>query len=329
MSRKRSVGALAGFVVLVAATVAASAGTARSATAGVTPLPSSSCGPVVYKGSGSPDYIVATDLPLQGASRHQTVQISRAASVGSGQPWLEGRPVQDRLPVLRRLDRAGGRLGHGQVRHERAPVREQPLRARRRRDVQLGLREDHHPDPQPREPGPLAIVSPANTSPGITTTGPGADPGEPNKYYPTGKRNYARVVANDQFQGAGRRDVHEVARRQEGVRPERQADVRLRRRAHVLERGEEARHESRRLQGLGREADQLRGARERDQEVGRPGRVPRRHRRQQRPEADAGHQVGRSEDQAPDAGRLQRPERERLGRQRRASSASPARRRRS
>ena len=50
-------------------------------------------------------------------------------------------------------------------------------------------------------PGPLAMVSPANTSPGLTTTGPGAEPGEPLKYYPTGKRNYARVVANDQIQG--------------------------------------------------------------------------------------------------------------------------------
>ena len=45
------------------------------------------------------------------------------------------------------------------------------------------------------------MVSPANTSPGLTTDGPGAEPGEPDKYYPTGKRNYARVVANDQIQG--------------------------------------------------------------------------------------------------------------------------------
>src|SRR6059058_5627170 len=45
------------------------------------------------------------------------------------------------------------------------------------------------------------MVSPANTSPGLTTSGPGAEAGEPDKYYPTGKRNYARVVANDQIQG--------------------------------------------------------------------------------------------------------------------------------
>src|SRR5207253_1150347 len=50
-------------------------------------------------------------------------------------------------------------------------------------------------------PGPVAMVTPANTSPGLTTSGPGAEAGEPDKYYPTGKRNYARVVANDQIQG--------------------------------------------------------------------------------------------------------------------------------
>src|SRR5256885_15403896 len=65
-------------VAAAASVVAGFSGTARSATSGVTPLPSSSCGPVVYKGSGSPDYIVASDLPLQGAIRHQTVQVSRA-----------------------------------------------------------------------------------------------------------------------------------------------------------------------------------------------------------------------------------------------------------
>jgi hypothetical protein len=66
-----------GATIVVAAIAAGYSGSARSASS-VTPLPSSSCGPVVYKGSGTPDYIVASDLPLQGAIRHQTLQISRA-----------------------------------------------------------------------------------------------------------------------------------------------------------------------------------------------------------------------------------------------------------
>jgi len=42
-------------------------------------------------------------------------------------------------------------------------------------------------------------VSPANTWPGLTQKT--KTPGEPDKYYPTGQRNYARVVAADNFQG--------------------------------------------------------------------------------------------------------------------------------
>jgi branched-chain amino acid transport system substrate-binding protein len=44
-------------------------------------------------------------------------------------------------------------------------------------------------------------VSPANTAVGLTHGGPGAEAGEPGKYYPNGKRNYARVVAADDIQG--------------------------------------------------------------------------------------------------------------------------------
>jgi branched-chain amino acid transport system substrate-binding protein len=45
-------------------------------------------------------------------------------------------------------------------------------------------------------------VSPANTAVGLTTNEPGADKGEPDKYYPTGKRHYLRIVPKDTIQGA-------------------------------------------------------------------------------------------------------------------------------
>ena len=47
--------------------------------------------------------------------------------------------------------------------------------------------------------GGMLMVSHANTNPGITKSW---DPGEPAKYYPTGQRNYGRVIATDDFQGA-------------------------------------------------------------------------------------------------------------------------------
>jgi branched-chain amino acid transport system substrate-binding protein len=45
----------------------------------------------------------------------------------------------------------------------------------------------------------LAMVSPANTYTGLTKPTP--DPSEPDKYYPTGERNYARVIVTDVQQG--------------------------------------------------------------------------------------------------------------------------------
>jgi branched-chain amino acid transport system substrate-binding protein len=50
--------------------------------------------------------------------------------------------------------------------------------------------------------GPLGMVSPANTYVGLTHSGIGAAAGEPGKYYPSGTRNYVRLVAPDDFQGA-------------------------------------------------------------------------------------------------------------------------------
>jgi branched-chain amino acid transport system substrate-binding protein len=49
---------------------------------------------------------------------------------------------------------------------------------------------------------PVAQISPANTAVGLTSDEPGADKGEPDKYYPTGSRNYLRIVPKDTIQGA-------------------------------------------------------------------------------------------------------------------------------
>ncbi|MGI8902110.1 MAG: branched-chain amino acid ABC transporter substrate-binding protein [Solirubrobacteraceae bacterium] len=47
----------------------------------------------------------------------------------------------------------------------------------------------------------VAQVSTANTYVGLTTNDPGSAPGEPQLYYPTGKRTYFRLVPRDSIQG--------------------------------------------------------------------------------------------------------------------------------
>jgi branched-chain amino acid transport system substrate-binding protein len=48
--------------------------------------------------------------------------------------------------------------------------------------------------------GPLVMISPANTNPGLTKADKD-EPGVTDSYYPTGVRSYARVVAADDIQG--------------------------------------------------------------------------------------------------------------------------------
>ena len=48
----------------------------------------------------------------------------------------------------------------------------------------------------------IAQISPSNTAVGLTSDDPGATPGEPDKYYPTGTRTFARIVPKDTIQGA-------------------------------------------------------------------------------------------------------------------------------
>ncbi len=195
MSRKFTLLAFVG-VAASAAVVAGYSGTARSATSGVTPLPTSSCGPVVYKGSGSPDFIVASDLPLQGAIRHQTIQVSRAeiwALANAG--WKAGRYKIGYQSCDDSTAQTGG--------WDTAKCATNAHLYANNKSV-IGVLGTFNSGcakiivPTLNRAGPLAIVSPANTNPGLTKKW---DVGEPNKYYPTGQRNYARVVATDDIQG--------------------------------------------------------------------------------------------------------------------------------
>ncbi len=186
-----------GATIVVAALAAGYSGSARSASS-VTPLPSSSCGPVVYKGSGSPDYIVASDLPLQGAIRHQTLQISRAILWELQQKgWKAGslkigyQSCDDSTAQTAGWDSGKCATNARQYAGNRSVIGVVGT-------FNSGCAKIEVPILNRAHPGPLLMVSPANTNPGLTKHW---DPGEPQKYYPTGVRNYARVVATDDFQG--------------------------------------------------------------------------------------------------------------------------------
>jgi branched-chain amino acid transport system substrate-binding protein len=189
-------------VVLTSALVLAAVGSAGSSKQSVTPLPASSCSPLVYKGSGSPQFILASDLPLQGSGRTQTIEMTKAIQfIINGAGWKAGKYTIG----YQSCDDATAQAG----KWDSAKCSANGNAYARNKDVigvigtfNSGCAEIIVPILNRANGGPVGMISPANTYTGLTAKGPGTAPGEPGKYYPTGKRNYARVVAQDQYQGA-------------------------------------------------------------------------------------------------------------------------------
>ncbi len=199
MTKRLLVALLVGVTgTLVLATVG-SGGTSRKQ---ATPLPASSCAPIVYKGSGSPKYILASDLPLQGSGRTQTIEMTKAIQfILNGAGWKAGKYTIG----YQSCDDATAQAG----KWDSAKCSANANAVARDQDVigligtfNSGCATIEIPILNRAPNGPVAMISPANTQVGLTSSGPGTSAGEPNKYYPTGKRNYARVVAHDAYQGA-------------------------------------------------------------------------------------------------------------------------------
>ena len=192
----------ASLVAVTGTLVLAAVGSAGSSKQSVTPLPASSCSPLVYKGSGSPQAILASDLPLQGSGRTQTIQMTQAIQfILAGAGWKAGKWSLG----YQSCDDATAQAG----KWDSAKCSANGNAYARNKDVigvigtfNSGCAEIIVPILNRAPGGPVGMVSPANTYTGLTAKGPGTAAGEPGKYYPTGKRNYARVVAQDQYQGA-------------------------------------------------------------------------------------------------------------------------------
>src|SRR6476646_5379690 len=186
--------------VLLAAGCGGSSGGGGGSSA--TALPSAGCEPIQYEGSGKPEALIASDLPLQGSNRALTTEMAQAVEfILKQHDWKAG----GKNIGFQSCDNSTAQAGSWDSAKCTANAR-----AYANNTAVIGVIgtfnsgcakleipiADRAPD------GPLAYVSPANTYPGLTISGPGTESGEPDVYYPTGKRNYARVVWNDQFQGA-------------------------------------------------------------------------------------------------------------------------------
>jgi branched-chain amino acid transport system substrate-binding protein len=195
-------------VIAVAAVVVGYSSSANATSAAATPLPSSACGPIFYKGKGTPQYLIASDLPLQGAGRAQNIDMQKAIQyvldkqyhfkVGKYTVGYQG--CDDSTPETGAWD-AGKCTSNGRAYASNTAV--------------LGVLGTFNsgcaklivPLANRAPGGPLGMLSVANTNVGLTHNAPWNSPGEPGIYYPTGKRNYVRVAASDDYQGPAAADL--------------------------------------------------------------------------------------------------------------------------
>jgi branched-chain amino acid transport system substrate-binding protein len=169
---------------------------------GVSALPSASCSDVEYEGEGEPDVLIASDLPLQGSSRTQTLQITAAIrQLLAERNWKAG----DLNVAYQSCDDATAQAGKwdpGKCSQNANSYAENQDMLALIGTFNSGCAQIIIPVLNQAPGGGMAMLSPANTYVCITEGGPGCADDEPTKYYPSGTRNYARVVANDAYQGA-------------------------------------------------------------------------------------------------------------------------------
>jgi branched-chain amino acid transport system substrate-binding protein len=203
VSRRLSLTALIGLTAVLALLAAGCGGGGGGDNGGnVTALPASSCSDIYYEGDGDPDYIIASDLPLQGSGRTQTVQMTEAIKFTLKQHDFK---AGDYKIGYQSCDDATAQ--QGKWASEKCSANANAYAQNKSLigvigTFNSGCAEIIVPVLNRAPDGPVAMVSPANTYVGLTHGGAGTAAGEPDKYYPTGTRNYIRIVAADDFQGA-------------------------------------------------------------------------------------------------------------------------------
>src|SRR5829696_3526800 len=151
------------------------------------------------EGGGGSAVTVYSSLPLQGASRPQSEDVIKGIKLVLKQ---KGGKCGDFTVNYKSLDDATAAAGKWEAGQTSANARKAA-----QDDSTIAYIGEFNSGasaisiPITNEAGILQ-VSPSNTALGLTKGGAGAEEGEPDKYYPTGERNYGRVVPIDTIQGA-------------------------------------------------------------------------------------------------------------------------------
>ena len=183
--------------------LAAGAGSAWVSTAGRSragTLPASSCGELI-SGTQKPDLLIASDLPLQGpAGAAPRANADAIRLVLRQHGFRAGRYTVG----YRSCDESTAQTGNFENR--RCAANANAYAQAKKLVAVIGpwssyCAQIEIPTLNRAPGGPLAMISPTNTYAGLTRSGglppPNGYRGEPDVYYPTGVRNYVRLLPGD------------------------------------------------------------------------------------------------------------------------------------
>ena len=185
------------YPAVLAAALAVVASCPSAAPAAVT---SSSCGAVQYGGTGTPNAVIASDLPMIGASGERSRQMVAGIKLALTQRGWKAGATHVGYQVCDDAIASTGAWDPARCKANAAAYAAAP-------DL-LGVVGTYNSGCAALiipvlNRAAVAMVSPGNTLVCLTLSAPGCPAGQPGKLYPTRKRNYARVVPNDAYQGAG------------------------------------------------------------------------------------------------------------------------------
>jgi branched-chain amino acid transport system substrate-binding protein len=193
---------LSALLTTLLAVVAVLGAGAASGASSATAVALQACGPVQYEGAGAPSALIVSDLPLDGDSRQRSIQMNTAIElVLKGAGWKAGsttvgfQACDDSSPKTGLWTKA---ICQANAKAYAADPGVLAVIG----TYNSGCAEVEIPILGKAPGGGVAMVSPGNTAICLTESSPECAGGTPGSLYPKA-HNYARVVPNDAYQGAG------------------------------------------------------------------------------------------------------------------------------
>jgi branched-chain amino acid transport system substrate-binding protein len=193
---------LAGIAAIAAALVLSACGGGDNKVTSVKGV-DANCGDIEYSGSGHPDKLIVSDLPLQGDSAERSKQMNDAIVQEMARKGWQAGNTEVAFQACDDSLQSTGEWDEKLCRSNADAYASDPDVIGVIGTYNSGCAQVMIPILNGAPGGGLPMVSPGNTLVCLTEPGSICKPNEPDVYYPSGKRNYIRVVPNDAVQMAG------------------------------------------------------------------------------------------------------------------------------